>query len=167
MIEMVSRVVPEENKEWYRRLPFVEHQTLTEKVNDLLDGHTILLRSIKQVSDEDLLIKMETKKYTLVRASPEIKVQGFGERAWTVFNVGLNDLALCTSFRFSEDTFGYNHKYHIGDIIRYIRADNVADTAVIQDVYVLDNSPDEFVYRLSGEDDSLLFYEEDLKVAHE
>jgi hypothetical protein len=146
----------------YTQLPYITYETLDEKLDALLTGEVLLVKGYERSggAGSDVLVRIEEKKFTVSQISYDIKLDQHSDRFWTTFNVGLNDLSLYTCFSFEEQLFSNTNKYMINDIVNYMSEDGRRDSALIEEVYVNNDDPTQFVYRLSR--DAGLYAEEDL-----
>jgi hypothetical protein len=146
----------------YTPLQLHEYGTLAEKLEALMGGEILFIKRFERAEGmgADVLVRLEEKKFTVTQISYDVQMDEHSDRFWTTFNVGLNDLSLFTCFKFDEGSFGLTNKYTINDIVTYTSVDGIRDSAIIEEVYVNNNDPSQFAYRLSR--DLGVYAEEDL-----
>ena len=144
----------------YELVPFEMYQTLSDKVQALVEGKILFIKKFERQQGADVLVRLEQKKYTVTQISYDLSVNDSDPRYWVTYNIGINDLSLFHCFKFDEDLFRQNNKYMINDVVNYTSVDGRNDSAIIEEVYVSLTDPDKFAYRLSR--DNEIYAEEDL-----
>lgn len=142
------------NPEEYIKIPYVVYDTLEEKLQALLRGEILFLKNFEKGSGQDVLVRLEQKKFTISQISydtyqdPEL-----APRYWITYNVGLNDLSLFTAIKFEEGMHNYSNKYTINDIVQYYDENGKLESAIIEEVYVKQDDYNLYAYKISGETD--------------
>lgn len=158
--DLVGEEIPVKGLGNFTEIPFTIYKTFREKMEALLDGETLLIKSFEQKTGADVLIRLNKQKFTVIQISYDIVEVAPGERYWVTFNVGINDLSLFTVYRFEEGVFNHGNKFKINDIVKYQSVDERRDTAIVEQVFVSDEDPNQYAYKLTRDDG--LYQEEDL-----
>lgn len=147
----------------YTIIPFNEYQTLQSKLQALLDGEVLFIKHFERNEGADVLVRITQKKFTVAQITYDTSSTEVDDKYWITFNVGVNDLSLFTCFKFVPDTFNKENKFFINDTVLYTSEDGRRDTAIIEEVYIHNENPTKFAYKLSRDEG---LYEEDELVVH-
>lgn len=149
------------DQQLYTKVPYIIYDSLQEKIGALFRGEILYLKNFEKGTGADVLIRIEQKKFAVSQISYDVyKEPELNPRYWITFNVGLNDLSLFTAIKFEEGMHKYTNKYMINDIVQYENESGVVDSAIIEEVYVLNTDYNIYAYKLSREEG--LYAEEDL-----
>jgi hypothetical protein len=148
------------NQEDYNLIPFHTYETLEDKFNALWNGEVLFIKKFEKREGADVLARIDKRKYPVTQISYDKYQTSFDSRGWNIFNLGMNDLALFTCFRFEEGIFQYTNRFMINDMVNYVSVDGRKDSALIEGVYVSKTNPSQFAYKLSR--DEGLYAEEEL-----
>lgn len=141
------------NPEEYIKIPYIIYDTLEEKLQALLRGEILFLKNFEKGSGQDVLVRLEQKKFTISQISYDIYQEPeLNPRYWITHNVGLNDLSLFTAIKFEEGMHNYSNKYMINDIVQYHDENGKLESAIIEEVYVKQDDYNLYAYKISGEE---------------
>lgn len=144
----------------YQQVQITLYETLDDKLQALMNGEVLLLKSFEQGTNNDVLVRFDSKKYTLCQISQDLLANDQDPRFWVTYNIGVNDLSLFTAMKFDESLVGLKNEFTVNDIILYTSGDGTFDSGVITGIYTSIDDPSQFAYTLSR--DEGLYAESDL-----
>lgn len=145
----------------YTLIPYTFYKTLSEKLNALTRGETLIVRKFEQKEGADVLIRLVEKKFTVTQISYDMVESEHNPRYWITYNIGINDLSLLPTLKFEEGLFLSTPNYGVNDVVMYVSEDGTTDSAIVEEVYAHNIDPDLYAYKLSR-DPSGLYAETDL-----